>query len=81
MPQTLYEEHRRWNRQHAEPLAKFIEPHRNDRSPDRRLRIGYVSPDFRRHPVGRFLLPLLESHDRGSFEIILLCFGPHPGHE
>ena len=67
--QTLYEEHRRWNRQHAEPLEKFIQPHLNDRSPDRRLRIGYVSPDFRRHPVGRFLLPLLESHDHQSFEI------------
>ena len=66
-PQTLYEEHRRWNRQHAEPLGKFIEPHPNDRSPQRRLRIGYLSPDFRRHPVGRFLLPLLESHDRGEF--------------
>ena len=25
--QTLYEEHRRWNQQHAEPLAKFIQPH------------------------------------------------------
>ena len=50
-------------------LAKFIQPHLNDRSPDRRLRVGYVSPDFRSHPVGRFLLPLLESHDRGSFEI------------
>ncbi|MGO8749538.1 MAG: tetratricopeptide repeat protein [Thermoguttaceae bacterium] len=68
-PLTLYEEHRRWNRQHAEPLGKFIEPHPNDCSPQRRLRIGYLSPDFRRHPVGRFLLPLLESHDRGSFEI------------
>jgi predicted O-linked N-acetylglucosamine transferase (SPINDLY family) len=68
-PQTLYEEHRRWNRQHAEPLGKFIEPHPNDRSPQRRLRIGYLSPDFRRHPVGRFLLPLLESHDRENFEI------------
>jgi predicted O-linked N-acetylglucosamine transferase (SPINDLY family) len=50
-------------------LAKLIEPHLNDRSPQRRLRIGYVSPDFRFHPVGRFLLPLLETHDRGNFEI------------
>ena len=66
---TLYEEHRRWNREHAAPLAKFIQPLPNDRSPDRRLRVGYVSPDFWNHPVGRFLLPLLESHDHASFEI------------
>ncbi len=67
--QTLYEEHRRWNQQHAEPLRKLTQPHSNDRSPQRRLRIGYLSPDFRAHPVGRFLLPLLESHDHESFEI------------
>ncbi len=67
--QTLYEEHRRWNQDHAAPLVKFIQPHLNDRSPDRRLRVGYVSPNFGSHPVGRFLLPLLESHDHRSFEI------------
>jgi protein O-GlcNAc transferase len=67
--QTLYEEHRRWNQLHAAPLMKFIQPHPNDRSPDRRLRVGYVSPDFRSHSVGRFILPLLESHDHESFEI------------
>jgi predicted O-linked N-acetylglucosamine transferase (SPINDLY family) len=31
--------------------------------------VGYVSPDFRWHPVGRFLLPLLQSHDHREFEI------------
>ena len=67
--QTVYEEHRRWNQQHAEPLRKLIQLHPNDRSPQRRLRIGYLSPDFSSHPVGRFLLPLLESHDHESFEI------------
>ena len=66
---TLAAEHRRWNHQHAQPLQPFIPPHRNDRSPDRRLRIGYVSPDFREHPVGRFLLPLLAHHDHNNFEI------------
>lgn len=36
---------------------------------NRRLRIGYVSGDFRRHSVAYFLLPLLEAHDRDRFEI------------
>jgi predicted O-linked N-acetylglucosamine transferase (SPINDLY family) len=65
----VYEEHRRWERRHAAPLAKFIQPHSNDRSPCRPLRVGYVSPDFRQHPVGLFLLPLLANHDRENFEI------------
>ena len=68
----IYEEYRRWNEQYAEPLRRFQRPHPNDRSPGRRLRIGYVSPDFRQHPVGRFLLPLLESHDRQAVEV--LCY-------
>ena len=67
--QTVMEEHRRWNRRHAEPLAKHSQPHANDRSPDRRLKIGYVSPDFKAHPVGRWLLPLLEAHHHDRFEI------------
>jgi predicted O-linked N-acetylglucosamine transferase (SPINDLY family) len=35
----------------------------------RRLRVGYVSPDFWMHPVARFMLPVLEHHDRSRFEI------------
>ena len=66
---AIFQECRRWNRQHAEPLKKFIQPHRNDRRPGRRLKIGYVSPDFREHPVGRFLLPLLAHHNKDDFEI------------
>ena len=46
---AIHEECRRWNQQHAEPLRKFIQPHANRPDPERRLRIGYVSPDFRDH--------------------------------
>ncbi len=67
---SIAEEHRLWDRRHAEPLRGPIQPHSNDRSPDRRLRIGYVSPDFRDHVVGRNVLPLFQHHDRGQFEII-----------
>jgi predicted O-linked N-acetylglucosamine transferase (SPINDLY family) len=35
----------------------------------RRLRIGYVSPDFRRHSVSYFIEPILEAHDRSQFEV------------
>ena len=35
----------------------------------RRLRVGYLSADFCNHPVGRFMLPILEHHDREKVEI------------
>jgi protein O-GlcNAc transferase len=68
--QAIVEEHRRWNRQHAQPLRKFIRPHNNNGDLDRRLRIGYVSADFRNHSVSWFLLALFRQHDHGGFEII-----------
>jgi len=69
---AISEEHRRWNRQFGDPLKPFLQPHANDPAAARRLRIGYVSPDFRDHAVGRYILPLLERHDRERFEI--LCY-------
>jgi protein O-GlcNAc transferase len=66
---TLAEEHRQWNSQHAGPLKQSLQNHSNDRNPDRRLRIGYLSPDFREHPVGRFMLPLLAHHDKAQVEV------------
>ncbi|AGY59088.1 tetratricopeptide repeat protein [Gloeobacter kilaueensis] len=37
--------------------------------PDRRLRIGYLGPDFRTHSCAWFIEPLLAAHDRQAFEI------------
>jgi protein O-GlcNAc transferase len=76
----VHEEHRRWNRQHAEALGKSIQPHTNSRDPDRPLRIGYVSPDFRAHPVGRFLLPPLAQHDRDHFKVFCYSDVLRPDH-
>jgi protein O-GlcNAc transferase len=67
---AIAEEHRLWNYRHAEPLQQMIRPLRNDPDPQRRLRVGYISPDFREHPVGGFLLPLLEQHDHSNFEVV-----------
>jgi predicted O-linked N-acetylglucosamine transferase (SPINDLY family) len=68
-PQQLREEQERWNRQYAQPLRPLIRPHTNDRAPERRLKVGYVSPDLGNHPVGRFMAPLLSHHDHALFEI------------
>ena len=62
-------DHRRWNQQYALPLKQFIQPYANERDPERRLRIGYISPDLREHPVGRFVLPLLKHHDKRQVEV------------
>ncbi len=78
--QTLYEEHRRWDRQHAAPLAKFIQPHGNDRAADRRLRVGYVSPDFRNHCQACFTVPLFSSHNHQDFEIVCYADVVRPDH-
>jgi protein O-GlcNAc transferase len=68
---ALAEEAGRWDRQHARPLARFIRPHVNDPTPDRRLRVGYISPDFRDHVVGRNIAPLLRCHDPSQVEVTL----------
>ena len=68
-PADLLREHRAWSERHVTPLAAGRRPHDNGREPDRRLRVGYVSPDFREHPVARFVLPLFREHDRRQVEV------------
>jgi predicted O-linked N-acetylglucosamine transferase (SPINDLY family) len=62
--------HRAWNRCHAASLAASARPPANPPDPERRLKVGYVSADFRTHPVGFFLAGVLAVHDRARFEAI-----------
>lgn len=77
-PQSLFAEARQWNHEHAEPLKPFIRPHSNDRTPDRQLRIGYVSSDFHDHASAFFLLPLLRHHDRQQFAVTCYAHVAYP---
>jgi tetratricopeptide (TPR) repeat protein len=51
------------------PLRPTWRSHTNERSRNRRLRVGYVSPDFRRHSCRSFLEPLLAHHDKTQVEV------------
>ncbi len=46
-------------------------PHPNIADPDRRLRVGFVSQDFRNRSAAHFIEPVITRHDRASFEVFL----------
>jgi predicted O-linked N-acetylglucosamine transferase (SPINDLY family) len=75
--QTIFAEHLVWARRHAEPLTALATPHTNDRAPERRLRVGYVSAYFREHAVNYFTEPMIAAHDHGQFEIF--CYSDARG--
>jgi predicted O-linked N-acetylglucosamine transferase (SPINDLY family) len=68
-PADLQREHAVWAQRHVAPLVATRPRHDNGREPERRLRVGYVSPDFREHAVARFVSPLFREHDRSQVEV------------
>jgi predicted O-linked N-acetylglucosamine transferase (SPINDLY family) len=68
-PREILEEHKKWASIYVKPKAGKRE-HPNSRDPDRRIRVGYVSPDFTNHPVGRFMHPILSHHDRERYDVV-----------
>jgi protein O-GlcNAc transferase len=72
--QRVFEEHLDWNRRHALPLASEILPP-TDLQLNRRMRIGYLSPDFREHSIRYFMEPIFIAHDRSRFEVFAYATG------
>ena len=71
-PEAAFSEHIRFAELFENPLIHLRFPYLNETSPDRKLKIGYVSPDFKRHSVAYFIEPVLSAHNRNNFEIF--CF-------
>jgi predicted O-linked N-acetylglucosamine transferase (SPINDLY family) len=57
------------------PIGPPLPPARGGGQPGR-IRLAYVSGDFRRHPVAYLIAGLLERHDRSRFDVIGISFGP-----
>ncbi len=64
--ESIFAEFTAWGDRMARPTRRH-DPVGQD--PDRRLRIGYVSPDFRYHTSHHYYLPLLDNHDRAQVEL------------
>ena len=64
----LFAVHRHWNERFGRPASVSI-TNANKRAPGHRLKVGYVSPDFRQHSVAYFIEPLLREHDRQAVEV------------
>ena len=66
----LFQEHRSFGTAFAGTVAPVSQHLDRIRDPGRRLRIGYLSPDFRTHSVAYFIAPVFEAFDRERFDVV-----------
>ncbi len=69
-------EHFRYGELYDEPLRRSHPVHRPAPIEGRPLRVGYVSADFRQHPILQFLRPVLRRHDPAA--VAFYCYSNHP---
>jgi len=68
-PEELLAESREWDRRHGAAGRAAAYTHVRTGDPEKRLKVGYVSPDLKRHSVSYFFEPILRAHDRGVVEV------------
>ena len=67
-PAEILAAHLQWGRQQTGSIVPLRYP-RNQKVPGRRLRVAYISNNFRRQAVSSFVLPILQHHDKAIVEI------------
>jgi protein O-GlcNAc transferase len=70
---ALYRAYDRLQQARRAGLPPCAGPRRGD---DPRIRIGYLSADFREHVMGRLLLPVVRAHDAGRFAVRAYALAP-----
>ncbi len=75
-PERVFEGHKTFGAMLTAEACSIPDDYRRDKSPQRRLRIGYVLPTFQIYPVAHFLEPVLLAHDRSRFRIY--CYSNIP---
>lgn len=73
----VFEEHIEWG-SIAQTRIPRLELFMRAANSQRRLRVGYLSPDFREHSVAAFIEPVLTHHDRSQFEVYCYSNLPMP---
>jgi predicted O-linked N-acetylglucosamine transferase (SPINDLY family) len=76
-PALIKAAHKEWERVQTANLTTVLPPLANDRDPERRLRIGYVSGDLQTHPVGYFMTKVLAGHDPRRVETFCYATNGH----
>jgi predicted O-linked N-acetylglucosamine transferase (SPINDLY family) len=74
-PETILAAYRDWGLRFAEPLKPKKPLFHGRPHPQGKIRVGYVSADFREHALMNFFGPVLQQHDRDRFEIIAFSSG------
>lgn len=76
--EELFGEHVAWATNHTEPMLEGNPVHGNTIDPERRLRIGYISPDLCGHAVSYYIEAALKNHDTEKFDIYCYAAVPAP---
>jgi predicted O-linked N-acetylglucosamine transferase (SPINDLY family) len=69
--EELFEEHRRFGERQEALVVATQHPAPTATDAERRLRVGFVSPDFREHALVHFLEPALKTLDHRQVEVFL----------
>lgn len=75
---AVFKEHLEFGRIARSRIPRMADAVPEKKDPGRRLRLGYLSSDFREHSVASFIEPVLLHHDRSRFEICCYSDLPRP---